>query len=137
MALIDLDKIPKPVRINLSYGKIVSYPHSSVKDDTSKIIHSFDPANSGYVLISSYANCPSRELSKELHLTHWDVLKIVEAYNNNKDFRNSIDEGARLNKIEELKKVKASGVSLTTLKLLGKDYGVSEEDVLKVFKGEL
>ncbi len=137
MAVINLDKIPKPVRVNLTYGKIISYPHNSVKDDDSKIIHAFDPKNAGYVLISSYANCASRELSKELHLTHWDVLKIVEAYHTSEDFKNSIDEGAWLNKIEELKKVKSSGVSLTTLKLLGKDYGISEEDVIRVFKGEL
>jgi hypothetical protein len=137
MVVIDLDNFPKPVRVNLVYGKVVSYPHNSVKDDCSKIIHAFDPKNAGYVLLSSYANCVSRDMSKELHLIHWDILRIVDAYNNNKDFRASIDEGAWLNKIEELKKVKASGVSLMTLKLLGKDYGVSSDDVERVFKGEL
>ena len=136
MVVIDLDNLPKPVRVNLTYGKIVSYPHRSLEDEDSKIIHAFDPKNAGYVLVSSYVNCASRDLPKELHLTHWDVLKIVEAYNSDEGFRKSIDEGARLNKMDELIKVKSSGVSLTTLKLLGKDYGLSEEDIMRVYNGD-
>jgi len=136
MGVLDLDKIPKPARVNLSYGKVVAYPHRKNDEDESQVIHAFDPKRTGYVWIQSYANCPSKEVAKEVFLTHMDLLMIIKAYETDEKFRDSINDGYKRNAIDELKRLKSTGASLTTLQNAGKDYGLSEIDIINIYRGD-
>lgn len=133
---MDLNNLPTPEGINLGYSIITSYPHISVKEDDARVIHSFDPKRTGYVHIQSYANCPSRENSKEVFLTHMDFKNAVKGFETNKNFRNSILEGARRNAIDELIKVKSTGAGFSTVQMYGRDLELDDKTIEAVFGGE-
>jgi hypothetical protein len=134
MSVIDFNKLPKPSRVNLSYGRVVAYPHKKTHDCKEQIINEFDPKHAGYVLIESYANCPSRDLSKQVYLTHMDTLMIIKAYEEDKRFKTAIDEGCHVNACDELKRLRSTGASLATLQSAGKDYGFCESEIVEIFQ---
>ena len=131
--LIDFENVKKPVRRNLGYGHITLYPH---KEDMKRDTYAFDPHRTGYVYINSYANCISREESKEVYLNYLDIYRIIVMYNNDEDFRSSVDLGRKRSAIIEMIKLKSTGASLQTLKAIGVDYGLSEDVIKDIFKGE-
>ncbi|MBP2173311.1 hypothetical protein [Methanococcus voltae] len=133
MATIDLKSIPRPARINLGYGSTTAYPFIAEDDEETKIINSFDPDKSGYVVIRSYANCVSKEKTKEVYLSYIDFLKMVKAYEENNDFRNSILVGYEKAVLKELRRLKATGVGFDSLRKIANDLGVSEVKVMEVF----
>ncbi|ABO35245.1 hypothetical protein MmarC5_0939 [Methanococcus maripaludis C5] len=134
MGVIDFDKLPKPARVNLSYGRVVAYPHKKSYGDEAQVINEFDPEHAGYVLIESYANCPSRDLSKQAYLTHMDMRMIILAYQEDDRFRAAIDDGYHINALDELKKLRSTGASLTTLQSAGKDYGLCDGEIADIFR---
>ncbi|WP_459202321.1 hypothetical protein [Methanococcus sp. CF] len=136
MSVMDLNNLPTPEMINLGYSVITSYPHISVKEDAARVIHSFDPKRTGYVHVQSHANCPSREHSKEVFLTHMDFKNAVNMFETNTKFRNSVLEGAKRNAIDELIKVKSTGAGFSTVQMYGHDLGLDDETIKKVFGGE-
>ncbi|MBA2846480.1 hypothetical protein HNP88_000664 [Methanococcus maripaludis] len=134
MGVLDFEKLPKPARLNLSYGRVVAYPHKKSGNPEDSIINEFDPKHAGYVLIESYANCSSRDISKQVHLTHMDVLTIIKAYEEDERFKAAIDEGYHRNALDELRRLKSTGASLTTLQSAGKDYGLCDGEIVDVFQ---
>ncbi|MBA2846178.1 hypothetical protein HNP86_001582 [Methanococcus maripaludis] len=136
MSVMDLNNLPTPERVDLGYSTITSYPHISVKEDSARIIHSFDPKRTGYVHIQSYANCPSREHSKEVFLTHMDFKNAVKAFETNTSFRNSVLDGVKRNAIDELIKSKSTGAGFSTVQMYGRDLGLDDETIEAVFGGE-
>jgi len=131
--LINFKNIKKPVRRNFGYGHITLYPH---KEDMEGDTYAFDPHRTGYVYINSYANCISREESKELYLNYLDLYRIISMYNEDEEFKEAIDRGKERSAIIEMIKLKSTGASLQTLKAIGKDYGLSEDIIEGIFKGE-
>jgi hypothetical protein len=131
--LIDFEKVKKPVRRNLGYGHITLYPH---KEDMERDTYAFDPHRTGYVYINSYANCISREEPKEVYLNYLDLYRLVIMYYEDEEFKEAIDKGRERSAITELIKLKSTGASLQTLKAIGKDYGLSEDIIEDIFKGE-
>jgi len=137
MEVMALEKFETPDRINLGQSKVVLYPSKPVNYKKGEIDSCVvDPENCGFVVISSYADCNSKEISKILKMTYRDFARLIATINRDERIKERVLKRAENEAYYEIKRLQSQNLSMTTILSAGKDFGLKEEDILAILKGD-
>lgn len=138
MEVMNTDKFEAPDRVNLGQSNAVFYPPDSVTVNGAGVVTSCvsDPENCGYVVISSYADCTSKDRPRMIRMNYRDFSRLFATVMKDEELKEKILKRAEKEMALELKRMKLNNCSTTTLLSAGRDFGLNEEDILLIIKGD-
>ena len=138
MQVMNLDKFDLPDRLNFGQSRVVFYPAKAVTKGKDGVVTSCvtDPENCGYVVLSSHADCTSKEQAKSIKMTYRDFARLLATVTKSEDLKNKILKRAENEAVLEIERMNAMNHSKATMLSAGKDLGLTEEDVLLIIKSD-